>query len=39
MYAKKMTELVTNELEKRSCYNKNVVPAIVAQAIVESNNG
>ena len=39
MYAKKMTELVTTELLKRGCYNKNVVPAIVAQAIVESNNG
>lgn len=39
MYAKKMTDLVTNELEKRGCYNKNVVPAIVAQAIVESENG
>ena len=39
MYAKKMTELVTTELLKRGCYNRNVVPAIVAQAIVESNNG
>lgn len=39
MYAKKMTELVTTELTKRGCYNKNVVPAIVAQAILESNNG
>lgn len=39
MYAKKMTELITHELEKRGCYNKNVVPGIVAQAIVESKNG
>ena len=39
MYAKKMTELITHELEKRGCYNKNVVHGIVAQAIVESNNG
>lgn len=39
MYAKIMTELVTRELVKRGCYSKNVVPAIVAQAIVESKNG
>ena len=39
MYAEKMTDLVINELTKRGCYNKNVVPAIVSQAIVESNNG
>lgn len=39
MYAKRMTDLVTTELSKRGCYNKNVVPAIVAQAIIESKNG
>lgn len=39
MYAKKMILLVTRELEKRGCYNKNVVLGIVSQAIVETGNG
>lgn len=38
-YAEHMTKLVAIELTKRGCYNKGVVYAIVAQAIVESNYG
>lgn len=39
MYAKIMTELIACELAKRSCYSRNVIPGIVAQAIVETRNG